>query len=236
VSWTRLRILVAILACAPSAILAADPMQEVRDLRRKLQYDDARAKLEIYLPDLEGDARAEGLLLQATLVDEARDARRILADAARAATSAGVRRKAVLEQAKLEYARGSYSTARTRLEAEAGDPEVDRWITLCAAGLGDAKAPGGKPATPDAAPATRYLVQLGAFEDRGNALRFRAGLPRDLGQTTIQELEGPRGRLYRVLTVGAFTARDAAEAWAAEHLGPHGLSWQVVTNEKGAAP
>lgn len=235
-SRIRLRILAgtigfALVAVVTGAAHAADPLQEVRDMRRKLQYDAARARLEIFLPDLEGDARAEGLLLHASLVDDARDARRILADAARVAKSDGVRRKAVVEQAKLEYARGSYHTARTRLEPEAGDAEVDRWLALCAAGLGES-APA--PSVP-VAPTARLALQLGAFEDRGNALRFRAGLPREIGTTTIQEMDGTRGRLYRVLA-GSFATREAAETWAAEHLGRHGLSWQVVSPSGGASP
>jgi cell division protein FtsN len=95
--------------------------------------------------------------------------------------------------------------------------------------LGEATARTAPSTPPSAAaePAAQLTLQLGAFEDRGNALRFRAALPRDIGQTTIHETESARGTLYRVVA-GSFATREAAEGWAADRLSRHGLSWQIV--------
>jgi cell division septation protein DedD len=78
------------------------------------------------------------------------------------------------------------------------------------------------------AAAMQFTIQLGAFEDRTNALRLRGSLARDLGPTQIIE-DAPAGRprIFRV-AVGAFDSRDAATAFAAEKLSPRGLAWQVV--------
>jgi cell division septation protein DedD len=210
---------------AASVAHAADAVQQARDLARRMQYDAARGRLEMMMPDLEGDARSAAFLLLATLVTEPKDVRRCLSEATLAAISPAAQRAAMLEQAKLEYAHGSYRTAQSRLANEPTDPEVARWLELCAAGLGEA-AP-VREATPPAAAAGSWTIQLGAFGDRGNALRFRAGLPRDLQPVSIQETEGERGVLYRVIC-GAFPNREAADAFAARQVAPRSLIWSVV--------
>ena len=83
-------------------------------------------------------------------------------------------------------------------------------------------------------PSDRFGLQVGAFEDRGNALRFRAGLPPALDPVTIQPVAGDRGALYRVV-VGSFESREAAEAWARAQLQPLGYSWQAVRIEEARA-
>jgi cell division protein FtsN len=231
-SW-RLGLFLAVLAAlVPRA--AADALQEARELRRQLRYDDARSRVEIVLPDLEGDARAQALLLLATLVTEPKDVRRCLSDAARAATTPDLRRQAVLEQAKLDYARGNYRLAQTRLESEPSDAESAHWLELCVSAQTAATAPRAALAPPPASTA-QLSIQLGAFEDRSNALRFRAGLPADLQPVTLQEVESARGTMYRVL-VGVFDSREAAEAWASSHVASRGYAWQVVRRTEGGAP
>jgi cell division protein FtsN len=84
------------------------------------------------------------------------------------------------------------------------------------------------------APTERFGLQVGAFEDRGNALRFRAGLPAALDPVAIQPVASERGPLYRVV-VGSFESREAAEAWASSQLQPLGYQWQAVRIEEARA-
>jgi tetratricopeptide (TPR) repeat protein len=76
--------------------------------------------------------------------------------------------------------------------------------------------------------APRFAIQLGAFEDRTNALRLRSSLQRDLAPVAIvEETTAGRARIFRVV-LGSFDTRDAANAFAAEKLSRRGLAWQVV--------
>jgi len=83
------------------------------------------------------------------------------------------------------------------------------------------------------APATRsgrVVLQLGAFEDRANALRFRDGLPRDIKPLYVQEVRNNSRRWYRV-QVGPFETRDIAEEYGRQHLDPLNLDWRLSRHE-----
>lgn len=92
-----------------------------------------------------------------------------------------------------------------------------------------AARPAPATATPEASrPAPRFAVQLGAFEDRTNALRLQGTLPRDLGPAQIlEDAPAGRARIYRVV-VGGFATHEAASSFATEKVAPRGLAWQVV--------
>jgi tetratricopeptide (TPR) repeat protein len=79
------------------------------------------------------------------------------------------------------------------------------------------------------------VIQLGAFEDRSNALRFRDTLPRHIRPVTVDEIRSGARRIYRV-HVGPFETRPAAEAWARENLGPLDLEWSIARPEEQRAP
>jgi hypothetical protein len=70
------------------------------------------------------------------------------------------------------------------------------------------------------------VLQLGAFEDRSNALRFRDTLPREVRPVTVDEVRSGARRIYRV-HVGPFETRAEAEAWARENLNPLDLDWSI---------
>jgi peptidoglycan lytic transglycosylase len=64
-----------------------------------------------------------------------------------------------------------------------------------------------------------YTVQVGAFQNRGNAERLRESMARDHGNSLVQVYDSPRGRLYRVLVGRAGepgTAQALAETLRAE--------------------
>lgn len=320
-TWTGI-----VLAILVTGVAEAETLQEVQEMRRHLQYDRAALRLGQLLPDLEGEPRAQGLLLMGQLATDPRDARRYLNDAARLATQPETRGRIALELAALDYARGSYRAVQSRLSEFASEPEAALWLGLAAAGVdetddlqeilapaaradmaqallgwgalrrGDPAAAlavleplaaerqstvlpsallwkcqaeaalgerdaalatgaelrerfgdtpesrlvqatlnqlhGWEPAPPPVAvPTERIALQLGAFEDRGNALRFRAGLPTELEPVRIQAVPGERGPLYRILA-GSFDSRDEAESWARTMLVPRGLTWQVVRVEE----
>ena len=76
----------------------------------------------------------------------------------------------------------------------------------------------------------RVVLQIGAFQDRANALRFRDELPRDIQPVTVGEvLQGAR-RWYRV-QVGPFETREIAESYARTHLRPLDIEWRVTRPE-----
>lgn len=116
--------------------VAADVVQDVRSLRRRLDYDGAAARLQAALPSLAGDERAQAQLALASVVSESRDARRLLLEAARQG-DATTRRRADLELARLDFARGSYRTAMTRLEPWSSDPEARFLLAQTSAALGE---------------------------------------------------------------------------------------------------
>ena len=76
----------------------------------------------------------------------------------------------------------------------------------------------------------RVVLQLGAFEDRANALRFRDGLPRSIQPLFVEEVRNNARRWYRV-HVGPFDTRDLAEEYAHENLDPLKLDWRLSRPE-----
>ena len=76
----------------------------------------------------------------------------------------------------------------------------------------------------------RVVLQLGAFEDRANALRFRDGLPRSIKPLFVEEVRNNARRWYRV-HVGPFETRDLAEDYARETLDPLNLDWRLSRPE-----
>jgi hypothetical protein len=78
--------------------------------------------------------------------------------------------------------------------------------------------------------ATQVLLQLGAFEDRTNALRFRDELPTDVAPVRVDELERGARRYYAVM-VGPFDSRQAAEAYGRTRLDPIDVEWRVTQQE-----
>lgn len=311
----------AVLLVVPLAAARADVLLEALELRRQVQYEEAAARLVSALPGLGGEDRCRGLVALAGLVPEHKEARRLLLDAAKAATDPETRRRADLELARLDYARGNYRSVATRLEPWRDDPEACLWLGLAATALGetsdlealvaparktdlaallvgwaaleagepkraldavdavarrrhsdllptallwkaqcetalgqgeqaqatrttlrerfpdspeailarDQGRPGGGAATGPRAepPAERVVLQIGAFQDRTNALRFRAGLEREFPGVRVIEAYDRAARLYRI-HIGPFASRQAAEAFGHEQLAPRGHSWQVA--------
>jgi cell division protein FtsN len=84
--------------------------------------------------------------------------------------------------------------------------------------------------TQPARPSGRVVLQLGAFEDRANALRFRDGLPRSIEPLFVEEVRNNSRRWYRV-QVGPFETRELAEEYAREHLDPLNLDWRLSRPE-----
>ena len=76
----------------------------------------------------------------------------------------------------------------------------------------------------------RVVLQLGAFEDRANALRFRDGLPRDIKPLYVEEVRNNARRWYRV-QVGPFETRELAEEYGRKHLDPLNLDWRLSRPE-----
>ncbi|MFQ5599339.1 MAG: SPOR domain-containing protein [Candidatus Krumholzibacteriia bacterium] len=74
------------------------------------------------------------------------------------------------------------------------------------------------------------VLQIGAFEDRVNALRFRDRLPHDIRPVSVDEVRRGMRRLYRV-HVGPFETRERAEAYAREHLDPLDIDWRIARPE-----
>jgi peptidoglycan lytic transglycosylase len=61
--------------------------------------------------------------------------------------------------------------------------------------------------------AAAYSIQVGAFADRGNALRLRGALARRFDGVYIATLDAPAGRYYRV-RLGRFADRQQAQRFA----------------------
>jgi hypothetical protein len=311
--------IVAVVAAAAAALAApTSATREAATLRRGLQYDAAAARLDAALPALTGDARADALVARAGLATDPTAARDFLIEAGRVATSTAARRRADLEIARLDLARGSYRGVRTRLQPYADDPTAAVLLGLAAVGLeepaaldpvlqpargddtaqlllGWAALQRGDPRTalarleplvadrgsdvlptallwtataqaqlgaaqaaaqtsaalrarfpdapetdaaaravqaPVAAPEVathgeRVTLQIAAFEDRGNALRYREAIAAALPSARVDAAESGGRRVYRVC-LGDFPARDAAEAFARAELDRRGLAWQVV--------
>lgn len=314
---------VACLLCAAWALPTpahADVLDEARDARRGMRYDEARALLENAIDTSHGDARARLQLELARVSGEPREAQRLLREAAQGAADERLRQSAEFELARLDYARGSYNSVRTRLRQhsdpsarlflalaaiaigrldearqqlgslpgnsaallrswtarESGDaqaalailndltqsnadelPTVLLWKAECEATLGRperavetaAELQNRFPQAPESvlieptlaavrrgsqrdggAQAQSVFLQLGAFEDRANALRFRDSMPRDIGPLVVEERARGVQRIYVVL-VGPFETRPLAESYARTQLDPNDIEWRVTLPE-----
>ncbi len=130
---------------------------------------------------------------------------------------------ALLWQAECEAELGEFEAARTsaaELQQRYGStPEA----VLLEPTLAALRRTESEPTSP--APRGVFL-QIGAFEDRGNALRFRDTLPRSVQPLRVEEdLRGVR-RIHRVL-VGPFPSREAAEAYARSQLEALDIDWRI---------
>jgi len=130
---------------------------------------------------------------------------------------------ALLWKAQSEIALGDHESA-TRTVALLRD----RWPTTPEAHLSEPLVAGGAPDTErDAGGAERLALQVGSFEDRANALRYREQMRGTIQDVRIEESTSGATRLYRVV-VGSFPSRETAEAFAAQQLTSRGIAWQVV--------
>lgn len=127
---------IAAIACTVATVARADPVLDAQAARRRLDYDGAAARLQEALQTLPAEARPRAQLALASLLPEVRDARRLLLDAARHGDEA-TRRRADLELARLDYARGSYRTTLTRLEPWKADAEAAFLMAQSSAALGE---------------------------------------------------------------------------------------------------
>jgi tetratricopeptide (TPR) repeat protein len=94
------------------------------------------------------------------------------------------------------------------------------------------RSDGGTAAPPPPEEPARVVLQVGAFEDRTNALRYRDQLLEVVDNVQVEEIRDGTQRLYRV-HVGPFATRDEAEAYARTHLDPHGYRWRVARPGEG---
>jgi cell division septation protein DedD len=86
---------------------------------------------------------------------------------------------------------------------------------------------------PEASPDGFYAVQVGAFQNRGNAERLRETMARGHGNSLVQVYDSPRGRLYRVL-VGRAGEPETAQALV-ETLRVEGFRGFVLRVDGGGA-
>ena len=196
-----LRGLAATICCAVLPFTAgAQVLDEARDLQRRLQYDAARARIEASLSQLDGEPKAEAFLLLSELTTDHKESRRFLREAQQAAPGGETTRRADLELARLDFARGNYSSVRSRLEPHA-DNEArflvgSSWVALeepqrAATVLASLRTPAATlrhawatRAAGDAAAALRALDPLAAGGDfRATALLWKAECEAQLGQT-----------------------------------------------------
>ncbi len=134
---------------------------------------------------------------------------------------------ALLWKAECETELGEYEAARASAaslqQRYASAPEA----TLLEPTLAALRRAESAPTSP--APRGVFL-QIGAFEERANALRFRDTLPRSIQPLRVEEdLQGVR-RIHRVL-VGPFASREAAEAYARAQLEPLDIDWRIGSSE-----
>jgi len=195
VQSTRVRIGSAfVLLVVVASVARADVVQEVQAARRRLDYDGAATRLQAALPTLSAEARARAQVALAALVPESREARRLLLEAARQGDE-GTRRRADLELARLDYARGSYRTAMTRLEPWAEDAEARFLLAQTSAALGEHER-------------TVELLEALPHRDRTQALLGWSLRGRD-PRRALDALES-------VVRVTTSEARPAALLWKAE--------------------
>ena len=182
------------LLCAIAGTSRADVVQEAQAARRRLDYDGAAERLLAALPTLVGDARARAQFALAAMVPESRDARRLLLEAARQGDET-TRRRADLELARLDYARGSYRTAMTRLEPWVGDADARFLLAQTSAALGEHQR-------------TLELLEGHPHRDRTQALLGWSLRSRDPRRALVA--------LESVVRVSTSEARPAALLWKAE--------------------
>ncbi len=150
--WSGVALLFSLLLPA-AAVGQANVLEEARALQRRLQYAEAHERLLAALPELEGESRGQAYLLLAELSPDAKEARRAWREAEQAAPSGAVHQRAVLELARLDFARGNYHSVRSRLE-DATDDESRLLVAASWIGLEEgeraAAALKGLPASPRA--------------------------------------------------------------------------------------
>ena len=130
---------------------------------------------------------------------------------------------ALLWQAECEAELGDYDAAQASAQELQKRYATTPEAILLEPTLAAVRRAHSAPASPT--PSDVFL-QIGAFEERANALRFRDGLPRTIQPLRVEEdLQGVR-RIHRVL-VGPFASREAAEAFARALLEPLDLDWRI---------
>ena len=193
--------LAAMVCCAVLPFTAgAQALDEARDLQRRLQYDAARARVEASLSQLDGEPRAEAFLLLSELTTDHKESRRFLREAQQAAPGGETTRRADLELARLDFARGNYTSVRSRLESHAENEARflvgSSWVALeepqrAATVLASLRTPAATlrhawatRAAGDAAAALRALDPLaaGGGDFRATALLWKAECEAQLGQ------------------------------------------------------
>jgi len=132
--WSACRI--AAIVTTSASLAHADVVQEAQAARRRLDYDAGAARLQEALQGLPAEARPRAQWALATLLPDIREARRLLLEASHHGDET-TRRRADLELARLDFARGSYRTTLTRLEAWKADPEAAFLMAQASAALGE---------------------------------------------------------------------------------------------------
>lgn len=127
-------VVAACLSAAPAVMAQPDVLDQALALQRRLQYTEATRLLAEALPDLSGEQRARAALLLAALSTDHKEARRFLREVQQAAPGSDLQRRAEIELARLDFARGNYNSVRSRLEPYA-DPEArllvaSSWVAL----------------------------------------------------------------------------------------------------------
>jgi hypothetical protein len=141
---------------------------------------------------------------------------------------------ALLWKAQAQIARGDRDGAvETTAELR------ERWGATPEVALAEAAVSGARPAADanaaPSAPSERLALQIGSFEDRTNALRYRERLAREVAEVRVEESQSGAQRFYRVL-VGNFASRAEAETYGNTQLTPRGIAWQVVRPGEDTGP
>ncbi len=176
-------------------------------------------------------ATAQTELLRGFCARAAGETRDALARLANAAGSGEQQPTVLLWKAECELQLGQYEAARAtagELQRRFADAPESVLIEPTLTALRQA------PATPSPPPAATtlqpVLVQLGIFEARNNALRFRDTLPQEIAPLRLDEILQDGKRLHRV-ALGPFESQTVAEAYARAHLTPLGLDWRITRPE-----
>ena len=143
-------------------------------------------------------------------------------------------------------------TARVRLDIVASDASnVSDAPNRGASAIANPPAPTGRPiatsasssgnratpAGPAIAPvaAGYFTVQVGAFGERANAEHLKQQLDGRYHPVSIQDFDGPNGRIYRV-RVGSLPTEDAARDLAQKLTVRDGIHGMVVRQDEVATP